>query len=86
MRYYKKIEDGYILSVGTGVGGEEITHEEYENILSVIRSTPVAESGYMYRLRADYTWELMETPEQTDDEYEISAEEALDIILGGEAV
>lgn len=84
MRYYKIIEDGYVLSIGTGSGGSEITKEEYEDIISVIRSAPTAESGYQYRLKADLTWELVELPPVSEDE-EISADEALKIILGGEA-
>lgn len=67
MRYYKNIEDTYILAIGTGVGGEEITQEEYENILSVIRNRPIAETGYVYRLRTDLTWELAEAPVVEDD-------------------
>ena len=82
MRYYKIIEDGYVLSIGTGSGGSEITKEEYEDIISVIRSAPTAESGYQYRLKADLTWELVELPPVSEDE-EISADEALKIILGG---
>lgn len=84
MRYYKIIEDGYVLSIGTGSGGSEITKEEYEDIISVIRSAPTAESGYQYRLKADLTWELVELPPVSEDE-KISADEALKIILGGEA-
>ena len=84
MRYYKIIEDGYVLSIGTGSGGSEITKEEYDDIISVIRSAPTAESGYQYRLKADLTWELVELPPVSEDE-EISADEALKIILGGEA-
>lgn len=83
MRYYKNIDGDYLVSIGTGSGGEEITQEEYENILSIIRNRPTPEAGYTYRLRTDLTWELVEAPvEPVDDE--ISADEALDIILGGE--
>lgn len=67
MRYYKNIEDTYILAIGTGVGGEEITQEEYENILSIIRTRPIAETGYAYRLRTDLTWELVEAPVVEED-------------------
>ena len=84
MRYYKQIENGYLLSIGTGPGGEEITAEEYENILTIIRSRPTAEVGYGYRLKTDLAWELVELPPVSEDE-EISADEALKIILGGEA-
>ena len=82
MRYYKQIEEGYIIGIGTGAGSEEITQEEYENILFIIRSRPIPEPGYDYKLRTDLTWELVEAPVV---EEEISADEALDIILGGEA-
>ena len=82
MRCYKVIEDGYLLSIGTGLGGSEITKEEYENLLSVIRSAPTAEPGFQYRLKADLTWDLVEAPGDTDPE--LSDSEALAIILGGE--
>ena len=83
-RYYKNIEGDYLTAVGTGAGGEEITKEEYENIISVIHDRPSAEAGYVYRLKTDLTWELVELPPVSEDE-EISADEALKIILGGEA-
>jgi hypothetical protein len=83
MRYYKKIEGDFLLAIGTGVGGEEITNEEYEHILSVIRNCPTAEPGYQYRLKADLAWELVEAP-AADTDPEISDAEALAIILGGE--
>ena len=82
MRYYKNIKTDYITGIGTGVGGEEITQEEYETILSVVRSCPIPEAGYDYSLKTDLTWELVEAPIIVDDE--ISDTEALDIILGGE--
>lgn len=81
-RYYKNIKGGYIASVSTGAGVEEITQEEYETILSLIHDCPDPEAGYSYKLRTDLTWELVEAP--VVDEEEISAEEALEIILGGE--
>ena len=81
--YYKIIEGEYITAIGTGIGDVEITQEEYENILSIIRNRPTPEAGYTYKLRTDLTWELVEAPvEPVDDE--ISDAEALDIILGGE--
>lgn len=75
MRYYKNIDGDYLVSIGTGSGGEEITPEEYENLLSIIRDRPVAESGYAYKLRTDLSWELVEVPvveddaEATEDDY-----------------
>lgn len=82
-KYYKNINDGYIIGIGIGLGDEQITEEEYENILSIIRNRPEPEAGYSYKLRVDLTWNLVEVPvEPVDDE--IDAEEALNIILGGE--
>lgn len=70
MKYFKNIEDGYIASISTSSGGEEITKEEYDHILSVIRSCPTADPGYMYRLKPDLTWELAEAPVIEEDEAE----------------
>lgn len=67
MRYYKEIKNGYISAIGTGVGNVEITQDEYAEIMSVIQSKPVAETGYDYRLRTDLTWELVEAPIVEDD-------------------
>lgn len=57
MHYYKQISDGYILAVGTGAGGEEITKAEYDQILAVIHAKPAAGGNTDYRLRTDLTWE-----------------------------
>lgn len=81
-RYYKNIENGYLIAIGTGPGGEEITKEEYDEILGVIRSRPQAENGYIYRLKADLSWTLEEAPaipeedtEATEDDYIAALEE-----------
>ena len=37
MRYYKQVSDGYILAIGTGAGGVEITEAEYNALLAEIR-------------------------------------------------
>lgn len=71
MRYYKTIIDGYLVSVGTGTGGTEITESEYNGLLSIIHNRPTPQSGYDYKLKADtLTWELVELPpiDDTDDE------------------
>ena len=82
--YYKNIDGDFITGIGTGLGDVAITQEEYETILAIVRTRPVPEAGYDYRLKTDLTWELVEAPvEPVDDE--ISDAEALDIILGGEA-
>jgi len=85
MRYYKLTESGYLLSIGTGPGGTEITESEYNNILSIIRSRPTPPAGYSYRLKADLTWEQYELPPEPEpsDTDEITDDEAMAIILGG---
>jgi hypothetical protein len=80
MRYYKVIEDGYIVAIGTGADGEEITKEEYDEIMSIIRNKPTAESGYDYKLKEDLTWELVEVPEVEPTDDEISGDELLNMI------
>lgn len=72
-KYFKNFDGDYIFSVGTGTGDAEITKEEYETILSVIKNRPKTESGYQYRLKADLTWELVELP--PEPEYDPEATE-----------
>ena len=39
MRYYKQVdENGQLILIGTGLGGEEITEDEYNDLLTEIRS------------------------------------------------
>lgn len=85
MRYFKIEKDGYVLAVGIGKSGEEITAEEYGSILDAIRNHPVSPEGYCYRLTDVLEWELCELPVVVENDPELSAEEALDIILGGDA-
>ena len=83
-RYYKQTDDVYILAIGTGYGGTEITEAEYNEIMAIIQNRPTAE-GKGYRLKTDLTWEeydLPPVPEPSDDD-EISTDEALNILLGG---
>lgn len=61
-KYYKNIEDGYIISISTGIGNEEITQEEFENILSLIRNRNEPEEGFDYKLRTDLMWEQVKVP------------------------
>lgn len=83
MRFYKIINNGYLVAIGNGSGGTEITEAEYNNLLEIIHNKPIAESGFDYRLRADtLEWELVEIPPMPDDD-ELTAEEALNIITGG---
>ena len=83
---YKNTENGYIVSISKGAGEIAVTEEEYNSILSIIRSAPSAPDGYTYMLRADtMEWELVENhpePEPPVDE-EVDDGEALSILLGG---
>lgn len=48
-------------------GNEEITELEYNNILELIKSKPIAPQGFEYRLTDSLEWELYELPiEETD--------------------
>ena len=83
-RYYKQTDDVYILAIGTGYGGTEITEAEYSEILSIIQNRPIAD-GKGYRLKTDLAceeYDLPPVPEPSDDD-EISTDEALNILLGG---
>ena len=62
MRFYKTVSDGYLVSVGIGSGGKEITASEYAEILATIRNKPTARDGFDYRLKTDLTWEEYELP------------------------
>ena len=74
-KYFKLIEDGYIVLIGTGGGDNEITKEEYEHILFVIHNRPASEEGYTYKLRADLTWELCEIPPISEEDMEATEED-----------
>ena len=60
--------------------GEEITETQYNEILSMLRNRPTAPDGFAYRLTRELEWELYEAPVE---EPELTADEALEIILGG---
>lgn len=75
--FYKYINDKFIIGVGTGSSGEEITEQEYNSILDKINNRPEAPEGYSYRLTTSLKWELCEVPktEPTADEEIIEIEE-----------
>lgn len=75
--FYKYINDKYIIGVGIGAGGEEITEQEYNAILDTIKNRPEAPEGYSYRLTTSLEWELCEAPkiESTAEEEIIESEE-----------
>ena len=68
---YKKYEkDGYILCLGIG---DEITEDEYNEILDKINNRPTAPEGFTYRLTTALEWELVELPpiENNEDSEEV---------------
>ena len=68
MGYFKQVsDDGYILVIGTGRNGIEITEEEYNKILSEFKNKPVSDEQHDYYLREDLTWEEYELPELDED-------------------
>lgn len=67
MRYYKNMEDGYITAVGIGPGGEEITAEEYADILAVTKAKPTPTEGKDHHLTEALEWEEYDKPVEDDD-------------------
>lgn len=96
MKYYKIIENGKLLAIGTGYGGVEITEDEYNRLLTEIRTkAQLVDKLYNGEITIDSVpteWqeEIQRRVDEriewegTLEEQELSAEEALDIILGGE--
>ena len=95
MRYYKQISDESLLAIGTGPGGTEITEAEYNVLLSEIREkAALVDKLYSGEITidevpTDWQEEIQRrvdervAAEGTADEQDISAEEALEILLGG---
>ena len=97
MRFFAQYNDsGALLAIGTGAGGVEITESEYNALLSEIREkAALVEKLYSGEITiADVPTEWQEEIQRRVDEriaaegaaaeQDIPAEEALDIILGGE--
>ena len=95
MRYYKLIENDTIIAIGTGSGGTEITESEYSALLYEIREkADLVDKLYSGEITIDDVpteWQE-EIQRRVDEriaaegiaeEQDISAEEALDILLGG---
>ena len=99
MRYYAQYNDtGALIAIGTGPGGTEITEAEYNTLLAEIREkAALVNQLYAGEITlADVPEEWQEeiqrrvderiSAEAAAEEQDIPAEEALDIILGGESV
>ena len=97
MRYYAQYDkSGKLLAIGTGPGGTEITEAEYNALLSEIREkAALVDRLYsgeitIAEVPTDWQEEIQRrvderiAAEGAAEEQDISAEEALDIILGGE--
>lgn len=84
MKFYKFTENGYIVAIGKGHGGIEISEAEYSKILATIRQKPIPPEGYDYRLKENFEWELYELPPQPPEEptYD-ELKEANDILMNG---
>lgn len=95
MRYYAQYYDNKLIAIGTGLGGTEITEAEYNALLAEIREK-AALVNKLYSgeitidaVPVDWQDEIQRrvderiAAEGTAEEQDISAEEALDIILGG---
>ena len=96
MRYYAQYNDtGKLIIIGTGCGGTEITEAEYNALLSEIREkADLVNKLYSGEITidavpVDWQEEIQRrvderiAAEGTAEEQDISAEEALDILLGG---
>ena len=96
MRYYAQYnESGKLIVIGTGCGGVEITEAEYNSLLAEIREkAALVEQLYNGEITIDEVpveWqeEIQRrvneriAAEGLAEEQDISAEEALEILLGG---
>lgn len=96
MRYYAQYSDtGKLIAIGTGTGGTEITESEYNALLAEIREkAALVDKLYsgeitLDEVPADWQEEIQRrvderiAAEGAAEEQDISAEEALEILLGG---
>ena len=96
MRYYAQYNDsGKLIAIGTGNGGTEITEAEYNTLLAEIREkAALVDKLYSGEITIDAVpveWqeEIQRrvneriAEEGAAEEQDLSAEEALNIILGG---
>ena len=97
MRHYAQYAStGTLLAIGTGPGGVEITEDEYNRLLSEIRQKATLVNALyageisLSDVPEDWQEEIQRRVDEriaqqgAMEDQDISAEEALDIILGGE--
>jgi len=98
MRYYAQYNsENKLIAIGTGPGGVEITESEYNRLLTEIRAkAALVNQLYNGEITIDAVPEQWQEEIQrrvderiaqqgTAEDQDISADEALDIILGGES-
>ena len=96
MRYYAQYnESNTLIAIGTGSGGVEITEAEYNELMTMIQAkATLVDQLYngeitISEVPTEWQEEIQRRVEERiaveGDADELSAEEALDIILGGEA-
>ena len=66
--YQQNTKDGYIVSIVKGVTNGNLTEEEYNGIIEVIRNKPIADKGFDYKLKENLTWELYDLPKSEEEE------------------
>ena len=99
MRYYAQYnEENKLIAIGTGTGCTEITKEEYDRLLAEIRTKAelvnklYSEEITLAEVPTEWQEEIQRRVEERIaaqvalEEQDISAEEALSIIVGGETV
>ena len=99
MRHYAQYNDsGKLIAIGTGNGGVEITEAEYNALLTEIREkADLVDKLYSGKITiadvpTDWQEEIQRrvderiAAEGTAEEQDLSAEESLNSILGGESV
>ena len=82
LRRYKRIEDGYLIGIGVGGGGTEITAAEYAALAAIIAAKPTPPEGYDYRLREDLEWQTYLLPEPEEEDAPLDPARALELICG----
>ena len=95
MRYFALYDNRCLIAIGTGSGGTEITESEYNALLAEIREkAALVDKLYNGEITiadvpTDWQEEIQRrvdervAAEGVAEEQDISAEEALDILLGG---
>lgn len=83
MKEYSK--NGYIVCVGNGAGGIEISDERYAAIIQAFENKPQPTETVDYRLKTDLTWEAYEIDPNPEPEPkpDLDDSELVDILLGG---